>query len=264
MAKAACRPGSFRLKGRNAKLYNNVMAKQEKDKDQNSRPTQPTFEEWLAGEAAEIVLDVNSPRNLRQLYEDIYLLGEASIARGPSGEVVRHGKAVMIDVIYQDQNGKKYKLHEKRHKLQDGKTLEDFLMGDRDAGIPSPARPSRYSLSERMKLDGETAQEASIRAIEEELFASADLNAYPNWKQIVLDNLELSEPTVRYRLPKDLGNSYRGLASSLEEVHGQITFRADMEIPIARDESGKPQRLYEFVAEKGYVNLFEWNEIIEN
>jgi hypothetical protein len=169
----------------------------------------------------------------------------------------------MIDVFYEAQNGKKYKLHEKRYKLQEGKTLDDFLVGDATAAIPSPARPSRYSLSERMKLVGETALEASVRAIKDEPFGAIDLEGFPNWRETTLENMVLSEPAVRNRLPQDPGNSYKGLASRLEEVCANVTFKHGMQVPIAVDNLGRPQRLYEYVADKGYVNLFEWEEIAE-
>jgi hypothetical protein len=217
----------------------------------------PTFSEWIS--IAKIQLAPDSPRTLEQLYDDIFYKQEVSIIT-EDGEVKRYGRVATIDVYYK-VGEVKYKLHEKRFKLKPGRTLSEFLAGNIDAATSSAARPTKNSISERMKLNGEDPKDATIRALHEELFSSVE-SSYDLeiLTATILEHLHIGEPVKVKRSGDAKGNSYQGIPSILDEYPSEITFTPEMQVPI-QIVNGIPQRLYEYDNLKGYINLFEWKVV---
>ncbi|NTU46967.1 hypothetical protein HGA88_05060 [Candidatus Roizmanbacteria bacterium] len=217
----------------------------------------PSYEEWSRLYPLQLAPD--SPRNLKQLYEDIYKLQELRLI-AVYGVLKLWGKAVILDVYYEGE--RKYKLHETRLTLLSGKTIEDYLNGDKTAVTPSAPRPTTHSLSERMRLEGEEPRQAMIRGIREELFTYGTKGCLPDsYLETVLEN-QLTHIQHHHleRGPNAAGKSYAGIPSVHDWYCASITFTPEMRLPI--DEiDGVPQPLYEYIPERGYLNVFKWEEL---
>ena len=218
----------------------------------------PSFSEWCSNLTFQ--LDPSSPRSLQQLYEDIFVLGEVQLIE-ESGVIKRYGKGVYIDVFY-DSDRALYKLREERFKLLPGRSFEDFLVQPTLVATRSHQRPQPHSLGERVQLELEQPQIAAIRALKEELFGLVGRDEFSILEHTLTSALEQISvnPTRIERAADFFGNSYRGIPSILDMYIFKITFRAEMLVPIRITDS-KPQPLYEYIADKGYVNVFTWDEI---
>jgi hypothetical protein len=220
----------------------------------------PTFDAWKS--SLRIELHPDSPRSLQQLYRDIFVSQEVSLVED-AGRVTRFGKVACIDVYFSAEDVR-YKLQEERNKLRPGKSFQDVLSGDPDALEPSAPRPAWNSLSERMKLDGETPVDAAVRALHEELFTSGNVVVSDTVPQLGATLRSHLKPAVEFtkrveRAADAPGNSYRGIPSVLVQYNFEITFVAGMQVPI-KVIDGVPQPLYEHVTGKPYVNIFRWQK----
>lgn len=219
----------------------------------------PGFETWKS--SLSFTLAPDSPRGLTQLYNDIKR-NEVALITLESGETARYGKVAAVDVFYRAADGKVYKVEEQRYKLNPGRTLDEFLAGDETAAIASSARPALSSLSERINLDGESPEDATIRALKEEIFHEALAGReeeFPDMDKTLKEHVQLGQPKRAIRAKDAIGNSYQGLTSILDEYPSVITFTPDTHVPITTV-NDVPQALYEYEHEKGYVNLFVWKE----
>jgi len=222
----------------------------------------PTFREWRQSVRIEVAPD--SPRTIEQLYEDIFILEELALVN-EQGIVSRFGKVACINVFY-EIDGVRFRLKEERNRLNPGRTFEEFVGGAEDAVSPSPWRPAQFSLSERMKITGEDPVDAALRALHEELFDTALQSAAPGAFADIDETLRnclhpLREgPARSCKEPYETGNSYQGIPFICEEHQFEITFGAGRNVPI-EVKDGRPQPLYEYIPEEGFVNVYRWEKV---
>lgn len=220
----------------------------------------PGFAQWC--DSLKFSLDPGSPRDISQLYRDIFELNEVCLLE-INGVTCRYGQGAYVDVYFEHQN-KRFKLREERYTLNPGRTIEEFLSGDTSVVSSSHNRPQPHSIGERIKLIAEEPREAAMRALVEELFSSQASN--PDVQAKIMDVLSANllplttEPERLVREPDFFGNSYQGLPSILDLHLFEITFNDSMQLPI-EIKSGEPQLLYEYIPEEGYLNIFRWDRV---
>lgn len=226
----------------------------------------PSFEDWK--KQFPISLRPDSPRSIRQLYEDIYKVGEVALIV-ENGQLKRFGRVAVMDVFYKDGR-QTLKLGESRYKLKPGRTVQEFLEGDKTAVTNSPARPAENSVSERMAIAREEPKDAMVRALVEELFDSR-LNGEddPRRKQIeqtLRRNIRLARGGKAERKERGafaFGSSYQGIPSVHEQFDATLTITPGIarELSMDFDKQGRPQPFYEYIPAKGYLNVYEWTPV---
>jgi len=228
------------------------------------REPTPTFDEWIRDTG--ISLPDESPYNIESFYRAVVEENELRLIR-ENGELKRYGKVATVDVFYQTEDGKRYKLREVRYRLNQGRNhkevLAELLKGDVRGVTPSPKRRAPNSISERIKLNGEVPEDATIRALHEELFNGVledlDASAYSDLDNVLRENLKFGTPKRTEKAANESNNSYQGVASIYDNYPSTITFTPDMHVPI-QIVNGIPQTLFEF-AEGKYLNLYIWEEV---
>jgi hypothetical protein len=82
----------------------------------------------------------------------------------------------------------------------------------------------------------------------------------PTVRSIIEEHLQFVEMVNSDRGPDDPDNSFQGIRSLSQYYLHKITFTPEMGLPIT-EMDGVPLTLFEFEAEKGYINLYPWAEV---
>lgn len=231
----------------------------------------PSFEEWKATTGIQLAPD--SAYSLYSLYDAVTIKKELKLSQ-ENGEWIRYGQIAVIDIFYDAPNGKLYKLREKRNTLKPDwdhrEALKLLLAGDTSGVIPSRDRITPTSISERLKLDGESIEDATVRALheevlddtKEEIIEELGHDPFTDLDDILKSALIFGTSTTETKEANSDYNSYKGVAAIYDTFPSRIVFTNDINVPI-RLINNIPQTMHAFEEGK-YLNLYVWDEIDRN